>query len=120
MLILIEENANCPDGGSWRFHTIGSPQRVTQVRLYDDGAVGQWFEVVGWTGHASQPVCEAQVHKIDDSGSGTAFLISGGAWGVRLRPVSELEPWSVQCDRQRGVPYVVVDSIKDLLLEEKS
>jgi len=114
MLLLIDENENCAEGGSWRFNALEPPRPVTRVRLYDAAPAGEWFDVVGWSGRPDRPVCGATVQKIDDSGAGVAYLITGGECGVRLKPAGDPSEWDVQNSRQRGVPYLIVPSIQDV------
>jgi len=114
MLVMIDANENCAEGGSWRFHALGPPGPVSRVRLYETAPLGEWFDVVGWTGEPDRPTCDAMAQKIDDSGSGVAWLITGGEWGVRLRPAGDSSDWSVHDYRQRGAPWLVVPSINDV------
>jgi len=114
MLLLIDENENCVEGGSWRFHALEPPRPVSCVRLYETAPTGEWFDVIGWMGKPDRPMCDAMAQKIDDSGSGVAYLVTGGDWGVRLRPADDPSEWSVRNHRQRGAPYVVVPSINDV------
>jgi hypothetical protein len=118
MLLLIDANDNCAEGGSWRFHDLEPPRPVARVRLYDTAPAGEWFDVVGWSGDPERPVNAAMMRKIDDSGSGVAYLITGGEWGVRLKPVDDPSEWSAQNDRQRGAPYLIVSSINDVRMAE--
>ncbi|HUJ79796.1 MAG TPA: hypothetical protein VLY45_05735 [Nitrospiria bacterium] len=114
MLLLIDANDNCAEGGSWRFNELEPPRVVARVRLYESAPSGQWFDVVGWSGDPDRPVCGATIRKIDDSGSGVAWLITGGEWGVRLKPVNDRSEWSLRNRRQRGEPYLIVPSITDV------
>ena len=119
MLLWIDANDNCAEGGSWRFTDLEPPRPVAQVRLYDAAPAGEWFDIVGWTGDPGRQVCGAVARKIDDSGSGVAYLITGGEWGVRLKPVDDPSAWSLENDRQRGAPYLIVSSINDVGMAEK-
>jgi len=118
VLILIEANDNCAEGGSWRFKATAPPRPVSRVRLYDRAPAGQWYQVVGWTGQLAQPTCPALAQKIDDSGSGVAYLISGGDCGLRLKPAGDSAPWSLSDRRQWGAPYLIVASPQDLVATE--
>jgi hypothetical protein len=120
VLLLIDANDNCAEGGSWRFNELEPPRPVARVRLYDSAPMGCWFEVVGWNDDPDRPVCGATMRKIDDSGSGVAFLITGGVWGVRLKPVEDPSEWSLRDDQQRGKPYLIVPSINDVETVEQA
>ncbi|MEW6325112.1 MAG: hypothetical protein AB1515_06970 [Nitrospirota bacterium] len=119
MLVLIEANENCAEGGSWRFNALEPPRPVARVRLYDRSAQGEWFQVVGWTGRPERPTSPAVAQKIDDSGQGVAYLVTGGDQGLRLKPAGSAEPWSVDNPRQWGAPYLIVASPRDLADAEK-
>jgi hypothetical protein len=118
MLLLIDANDNCAEGGSWRFHDLEPPRPVACVRLYASAPAGEWFDVVGWSSDPDRPACGAMMRKIDDSGSGVAWLITGGERGVRLKPVDDPSQWSVCNHRQRGAPYLIVSSINDVRMAE--
>lgn len=111
---MIDENENCAEGGSWRFNALEPPRPVASVRLYDGAPAGEWFDVVGWTGRLDRPVCGATVQKIDDSGAGVAYLITGGECGVRVKPAGDPAAWNVRNGRQRGAPYLIVPSVNDI------
>ena len=114
MLVLIDANENCAEGGSWRFHPLESGRPVSRVRLYETAPTGEWFDVIGWTGKPADPTCDAMMQKIDDSGSGVAWLITGGDWGVRLKPADDPAEWSLHNRWQRGAPWLIVPSMNDI------
>jgi hypothetical protein len=118
MLILIEANENCEEEGSWRFNALEPPRPVARVRLYDKSPSGQWCRMIGWTGQAGAPTCPAMVQKIDDSGLGVAYLVTGGDCGLRLQPADDPAPWSLADSRQWGAPYLIVASPRDLAADE--
>jgi hypothetical protein len=119
MLVFIEENANCPEGGSWRFNSLEAPRTVAAVRLHRHTSEGEWYDIVGWrAGSAGAAMCGATVQKIDDSGQGVAYLIVGGDGGVRLKPRGSGEAWALRNRAQWGEPYLVVPSAGDFLLAE--
>ena len=119
MLILIEENNNCAEAGSWRFNVLEPPRPVTRVRLHERSSVGEWCDVIGWTDRPEQPTCRAVVQKVDDSGLGVAYLISGGECGVRVKPVHDESDWSLREHGQWGAPYLIVGSTADFLVAEQ-
>ena len=52
---------------------------------------------------------QAFAQRIDDSSDGTAWLVFGGEWGLRFKPVSPLTAWSLQEKTQWGAPFLVLD-----------
>jgi hypothetical protein len=54
---------------------------VKRVRVSKDGATG-WYEIAGLDENGETGAAVASL--IDDSGDGSCFLISGGAWGLKL------------------------------------
>jgi hypothetical protein len=86
--VVVEEQAEIPEGCELRFHAVGESRPVTRVRYEPlTGPEGE-FEVVAAGGQA------AMAAPVDDSGAGTSILIYGDARGVRLRRV----------DGERGAP----------------
>jgi hypothetical protein len=55
---------------------------------------------------------------VEDSGVGVAYLVFGGAWGIRLCPVDRARPWSLDDPDQWGEPYLVLTDPQDLVLAE--
>ncbi len=54
-------------------------------------------------------------HKINDSSDGTAILIHGGEWGIRIRPPQfAQEAWDLENKHQWGEPYKIY-SEKDVI-----
>ena len=42
------------------------------------------------------------------------YLISGGSWGLRLRPVDVEEEWSLESSRQWGEAYLLLADRRDI------
>ena len=58
---------------------------------------------------------QAYVQKITDSGAGFAYLISGGLWGIRLRPEAVREEiWDLTNRNQWGEPFKIYGEEKDI------
>jgi|SRR5579863_9163114 len=111
----IEENPNCAPSDMKRFRIVGSPRPVRQVRLYDRNPEGEIYWVTGWRSDQSDPACLAQGVPVEDSGEGTVYLLFGGSWGLRFRPIIPDEPWNIQNPRQWGEPYLLLGDPQDLI-----
>lgn len=106
MYLMIEENPNCaPDERMFAHH--GEPVRVAAVHADPSGTGSRWYAISAVDSNGSFHPAEAI--RIDDSSDGTAWLIFGAAWGLRLRPAESVEPWSLNDAEQAGVPFLVVD-----------
>jgi hypothetical protein len=79
--ILIEDNPNCAALDGLVFQPKAPPRQVKRVRVARDGA-SVWCEIAAVSeGWMTEP---ATASPIDDSGDGACYLISGGAWGLKL------------------------------------
>jgi hypothetical protein len=79
--IAVAPNEDVPEGIELRFKADGDSREVTQI-LYE----GQLHSVVGWSSHNGGSPVAALATLVEDSGGGTAVLVHGGDWGVRLYP----------------------------------
>ena len=93
MIVEVESNDNCPSGCFARFKEAGPARLVSQVRLYDRNPAGEWHWVTGWGDDQSHPACPAYAQLVEDSGSGLAYLVYGGLYGLRFKPIDADEPW---------------------------
>ncbi len=93
--VFIEPNPNTPEGCGQRFKSESPPRLVSLVR-YDDGLC----QVSGWSSAAGGSPCPALASVVEDSGSGTAVLIHGGDWGLRITPRAGGESY--------GEPYLLL------------
>jgi hypothetical protein len=115
MQIEVEPNPNCQGSEQYIFNEIEETRPIRGIRVEDRGR-----EVVcdvtgvstggGWV--------QAYATKINDSGNGTAYLITGGEWGIRIKP-SHLtgEPWSLTNERQWGEPFKVYGEAEDIIYQ---
>ncbi|MGH7274839.1 MAG: hypothetical protein ACREIQ_10330 [Nitrospiria bacterium] len=101
-----------------RFKELGPPQRLKQVRLYDRKDEGEWCQITGWTNAERGPLCPAYARPIEDSGVGIAYLIYGGNYGIRFKPLDDEEEWDLNSPNQWGESYLVLTSTQDLIFEE--
>jgi hypothetical protein len=81
VFIQIDENPNCAAMDGLVFQPKAPPRKVKRVRISRDG-VTEWCEIFGMT--ETGAFCPALASPIDDSGDGACYLVSGGAWGLRL------------------------------------
>lgn len=81
--VLVDGNPAC-EPCALRFKADGEPRPVTRVRWRDAGVVD--CQVSGWSSDGGGAAVPAWGVSIEDSGSGSAILVYGGDWGVRLSP----------------------------------
>jgi hypothetical protein len=95
--VFVEPNPNTSEGSGQRFKAEGAARPV--ARAYWDG---RWCRVSGWSSVDNGSACAAQAITVEDSSAGTAVLIFGGDWGVRLEPEDGGPAF--------GEPYLLVDA----------
>lgn len=106
MYLIVEENPNsAPEERV--FAESGAERAVRQVLLDHPGGGTGWCDVTGVEDDGRY--VEARARLVDDSAAGTAWLVTGGAWGLRLRP-SGGGAWSLTDTSQWGVPFLVLDA----------
>ncbi len=104
MVIDVEDNPNCPGCGVMRFQALSFPQRLSRLVYELDGEPTP-CRITGWGPDGPEP---ARVRKVMDSGDGSAWLVYGGAWGLRLAPESGGE-WHPDAPDQWGEAYIMLD-----------
>jgi len=114
MYLEVESNPNCEAGVFARFKEIEAPRPISQVRIYERSARGEWYWVTGWTDDPANPCCPALAQRVEDSGAGIAYLVYGGIWGIRLKPIDVLEEWNLESSGQWGEAYLSLADVKDL------
>lgn len=105
--LFIEPNPNCPEGCSQRFQTTSAARTIRLIHYSPGGAETVQCEVTGWSSAGNGTPCAARAVSVEDSGAGTATLLYGGDWGIRLTPRDGREPF--------GEPYLLLDD--DAILE---
>lgn len=113
MIIEVESNENCETSLFARFKEVGPAQAVAQIKCYDRSPEGEWCWVTGWTNDPHNPCCPAYVQRVEDSGSGLTYLVFGGLYGIRLKPVHLDEDWSIESPNQWGEPYLSLSDQRD-------
>ena len=104
----VEQNDNCFGVPERVFEAQGEKARATRVKAYPPRGAYTWCRITGWGSEGGGTPCEAYFVKVGDSGSGTAYLVYGGDWGMRLMPADLNEPWSLESPRQWGEPYMLL------------
>ena len=114
VIVEVESNDNCESSFFARFKEAGPARPVVQVRLYDRNPAGEWYWVTGWSENEQAPECHAYAQLVEDSGSGLAHLVYGGIYGLRFKPITIEEPWSLASPHQWGEAYLSLASDRDL------
>ena len=118
MIVEVESNENCEGSFFARFKEAGPPRPVLQVRLYDRNSAGEWYWVTGWSDNETAPSCPAYAQLIEDSGAGLAYLVFGGIYGLRFKPITIEEPWNFGSPHQWGETHLSLSSDHDLRYAE--
>ena len=108
----VSPNANCPMTANLVFKNISDPRRISMVRLFEGEPGGRLVDVTGWS-NAGAP-CDALAVQVEDSSEGSAYLVYGGDWGIRLRPPDAAE-WSLYDPDQWGETHLVLADAEDII-----
>ncbi len=117
MFVEVESNPNCETSVFVRFKEVGPARRIIQVKAYERSSQGEWCWITGWSDDPEQPCCPAYAQPVEDSGAGLTYLIFGGIYGIRLKPVSLHEAWSLESCNQWGEPYLFLADVRDIRFE---
>ncbi len=120
MVVEVESNPNCESSLYARFKESGPVRRVEQVRTFERRAEGEWCWVTGWTDDPEHPRSPAQAQLVEDSGSGLTYVVFGGLWGIRLKPVALDEDWNLESRNQWGEPYLALADQRDIRYAEET
>jgi hypothetical protein len=105
MFIVVEENPNC--AAEERVLAESGPHKdVLEVEATSPDRKETWWSVTGV--NEGGTFIPAKAVRVDDSADGTAWLIYGGAWGLRFKLGTS--DWSLNDKTQWGLPFLVLDS----------
>lgn len=106
MYLIVEENPNSA-GDERMFADTGAEKEAVQALLDMPRGGTAWCDIaaVGEDGAFSA----ARARQVEDSAAGTAMLVTGAAWGLRLRPAGG-GAWALDDASQWGVPFLVLDA----------
>jgi hypothetical protein len=110
----VEANDNTPMTAMQLYKNIGEPFRVSEVRIYEGMPEASVYAVTGWSSVDGGTPVEAYAVQVEDSSEGSAYLVYGGDWGIRLRPVTSDHAWSLDATDQLGETHLVLASAEDL------
>ena len=113
----VEENDNCEYMSMQLYETRADPAPIARVRLFEPGRPDGVYEVTGWSSEGGGTPCPAMYVPVSDSGQAVAHLISGGDWGIRMRPEGSPANWDLADEDQWGEPYLVLTDEDDILVE---
>ncbi len=103
MRIEVQKNPNCSASEEFFFSELEPPMAVRGILVTERGKEIE-ADVTGVV--AEDHFEPAHAVKVADSGSGFAYLIFGGAWGIRIRPRAHAdEPWDLKNGHQWGEPF---------------
>jgi len=114
MYVEVDANPNCDRSVFIRFRELGQPRTVLQVKVYDRISTGEWCHVTGWQDDPVKPACPVVARPVEDSGAGVAYLVSGGNWGIRLKPIQADEEWRLDSRQQWGEAYLLLTDQRDV------
>lgn len=117
MFLEVEHNPNFEGSYFIRFKELGPPRPITHVKSYDRISQGEWCVVTGWCDDPDQPLCPAYAQRVEDSGAGSAFIVFGGNWGIRLKPENDPRDWNLHDCDQWGEGYLSLGEERDLRYE---
>jgi len=116
----VEANDNSLMSADQVYRNMGDPFRVKQVRIYEGEPEGKLCAVTGWSSDDGGRPVEAYAVQIEDSSQGSAYLVYGGDWGVRLAPADSDGRWSMEDPVQWGETHLVMADLEDIVAAESA
>lgn len=107
MILRVDENPNC-EAVEGRVFAESSDPTVVKAVLRWVGDKEAWCDVTGLDPEGEP--CPAVARKVQDSGEGTASLVTGGRWGLRFKPPICSHPWNVTDPHQWGEPFLLLSA----------
>ena len=118
MYFEVDENPNYPNSVSMRFKELGPAKVIKQLRVSDRKSDGELCWITGWCDDSNKPLCPAYAQPVEESGQGLAYLIYGGNWGIRLKPVGLNEDWNLSSPNQWGEAFLLISSPRSIVYVE--
>jgi hypothetical protein len=98
------------------FKNLDEPRGLKMVRIFEGEPDGRLYHVTGWSSAGGGSPGEARVVQVEDSSEGSAYLVYGGDWGIRLRPEGS-EDWRLDDQEQWGETHLVLADIDDIVFD---
>lgn len=114
--VQVESNPNCPMSAQQVYKNITEPHAVAAVRLFEGEPEGRLFDITGWS--EFEGAIPAYAVKVEDSSSGSSWLVYGGDWGLRLRPTESMEDWNLEDPDQYGETHLVLADEDDIMFAD--
>jgi hypothetical protein len=105
----VEENPNCPYSPLQTFEGRGTERTADALLVQNVSGRAGPHVVVGWSSKDRGAPCPVRYVLVADSGAGVSLLVSGGDYGLRLRPAESSLEWSLDAADQFGEPYLLLD-----------
>ena len=120
MYLEVDESPNFSSSVSMRFKELGPARAIKQLRVSDRKSQGElcFCWITGWSDDPAQPLCPAFAQQVEDSGQGLAYLIYGGNWGVRLKPVDLQEDWDLESPNQWGEAFLLISDPRSIVFSD--
>ena len=115
----VEDNENCYGLPMRTYEALGRPSMVSQVKIAGPSGPEELHWVTGWQSDGDGTPCPAYYVPVSDSGEGAAYLLYGGDWGVRFRPLDGDEEWRLESPEQWGEPYLLLGDLADIVAVEQ-
>ena len=113
--VQVEPNDNTPMSAHQVYKNLALPFRVAAVTLYEGEPEGARYEVTGWSGAGGGTPVDAYAVEVEDSSSGSAYVVYGGDCGVRLRPAGSGADWDLNDAAQVGETHLVLADREDIV-----
>ena len=113
----VEDNENTYGLPLRTFQKKGEAYSVSQVKMDLPSGLGVPCWVVGWSSEGGGTPIEATCVVVEDSGAGVSYLVYGGHWGLRFKPITSEESsghWDLEHGDEFGEPYLLLAEESDV------
>lgn len=107
MFLRFEENPNCGFVDDRVFTERSDVRELTHVLRIRKGEQ-VWCPIIGM--ESENKWVPAKARKVEDSGEGICYLVSGGLWGLRLKDPTCADAWSLDDAHQWGEGFLLLPS----------
>ena len=110
----VEENDNTYGVPLRVFSAKGEPFQVSQVKMDTPAGEGIPHWTTGWSSAHGGTPCPAYCVPVEDSGAALSYLVYGGDWGLRFKPLGSDEDWGMGIEDQFGEPCLLLGEASDI------